>query len=87
MDLLEKYGIDWALVKRESPLARRLGEVPTWRKEYEDTKVVIYADEGERIDGFNRLFQDNRSRGKVRNFASRKGITGNVPVPHNGESP
>ena len=51
MDLLEKYGIDWALVKRESPLARRLGEVPTWRKEYEDTKVVIYADEGKRMSG------------------------------------
>jgi len=48
VDLLEKYRIDWALVKRESALARRLAEFPTWRKEYEDTKVVIYADEARR---------------------------------------
>jgi hypothetical protein len=41
--LLEKYLIDWALVRRESPLARALADLPSWRKEYEDRKVIIFS--------------------------------------------
>jgi hypothetical protein len=39
--VLEKYAVDWALLKRDSPLARTLAGLPDWRKEYEDGKVVI----------------------------------------------
>ena len=41
--VLEKYSVDWALLERDSALARALEHVPAWRKEYEDAKVVIYA--------------------------------------------
>jgi hypothetical protein len=44
--LLEKYAVDWALVRRESALARRLESLALWRKEYEDRKVVIYSAAG-----------------------------------------
>lgn len=43
--VLDKYAVDWALLKRDSALARMLGGLPMWRKEYEDAKVVIYATE------------------------------------------
>ncbi|MBD0315602.1 MAG: hypothetical protein ICV75_02830 [Nitrospiraceae bacterium] len=43
--LLEKYAVDWALVRRESVLARSLETLPGWRKEYEDRKAVIFAKE------------------------------------------
>jgi hypothetical protein len=45
--ILSKYAIDWALVKRGGPLARTLDGLPAWRKEYEDSKVVIYAATGQ----------------------------------------
>lgn len=41
--VLDKYAVDWALLKRSSVLARVLDESPAWRKEYADAKVAIYA--------------------------------------------
>lgn len=43
--VLDKYAVDWALLKRDSVLARTLAGAPAWRKEYEDAKVVIYGRE------------------------------------------
>jgi hypothetical protein len=43
LEVLDKYQVDWSLVKRDSALARVLAEDSAWRKEYEDRKVVIYA--------------------------------------------
>jgi len=42
-DLLDKYAIDWALLKRGTALATVLATTPGWSQEYEDMKVVIYA--------------------------------------------
>jgi len=42
-DLLDKYMVDWALLKRETPLATMLAATPGWINEYEDMKVVIYV--------------------------------------------
>lgn len=42
-DLLDKYAIDWALLKRGTALATVLAATPGWSHEYEDIKVVIYA--------------------------------------------
>lgn len=41
--VLDKYSIDWALLRRGAALANTLGSLSAWRKEYEDAKVVIYA--------------------------------------------
>ncbi|MGD9725546.1 MAG: hypothetical protein AB7V39_04020 [Nitrospiraceae bacterium] len=41
LTLLEKYGVDWGLVQRDSVLARSLGETPAWQEIYADGKVVI----------------------------------------------
>ena len=46
--VLDKYKVDWALLKRDSALARTLGSLPMWEKEYEDAKVVIYRTVGGR---------------------------------------
>jgi hypothetical protein len=43
MAVLEKYSINWALLRRDTVLADALGSLSGWRKEYEDTKVVILA--------------------------------------------
>ncbi len=43
VEVLDKYRIDWSLVKRASALARVLALDSAWHKEYEDEKVVIYA--------------------------------------------
>ena len=45
LGLLDTYAVDWALVRRESVLARRLETLSGWRKEYEDRKAVIFARE------------------------------------------
>ena len=45
MDLLDKYAIDWALLKRGTALAALLATMPGWSREYEDAKVVMYARE------------------------------------------
>lgn len=42
-DLLEKYAVDWALLKKGTALATVLSSTPGWEKEYEDMKVVVYA--------------------------------------------
>jgi hypothetical protein len=43
LGVLDKYLVDWALVKRESPLERALGGERGWRRIYEDAKVRIYV--------------------------------------------
>jgi len=43
LGVLDKYLVDWALVKRESPLERALGGEHGWRMIYEDAKVRIYV--------------------------------------------
>ncbi|MEK7235706.1 MAG: hypothetical protein AAB242_03740, partial [Nitrospirota bacterium] len=42
-ELLDKYAVDWALLKRGTALATVLATTPGWSNEYEDMKVVIYA--------------------------------------------
>lgn len=42
-DLLDKYAVDWALLKRGTALATLLAATPGWSHEYEDMKVVIYT--------------------------------------------
>jgi len=42
-DLLDKYAIDWALLKRGTALATVLAITPGWNHEYEDMKVAIYV--------------------------------------------
>ncbi|NOS78289.1 MAG: hypothetical protein HOP35_10115 [Nitrospira sp.] len=41
--LLNKYAIDWALLKRGTAFAAVLATTPGWSHEYEDMKVVIYV--------------------------------------------
>ena len=43
MNLLDKYAVDWALLKKGTALATLLAATPGWSHEYEDMKVVIYA--------------------------------------------
>jgi hypothetical protein len=41
LELLEKYGVDWGLVQRDSVLATSLAETPAWQEIYSDGKVII----------------------------------------------
>jgi len=50
-DLLDKYAVDWTLLKRETALATALARIPGWSREYEDKKVVIYARENLSAEG------------------------------------
>ncbi len=43
LGVLDKYGVDWALVRRGSPLDQALRREAGWRTVYEDAKVVIYV--------------------------------------------
>lgn len=43
LGVLDKYLVDWALVKRDSSLERALGGSRGWRMVYEDAKVRIYV--------------------------------------------
>jgi hypothetical protein len=43
LGVLDKYLVDWALVKRGSPLERALGGAHGWRSVYGDEKVRIYV--------------------------------------------
>jgi len=43
LGVLDKYLVDWALVKRDSPLEQALGAAGGWRTVYADTKVMIYV--------------------------------------------
>ncbi len=42
LSMLDKYAVDWALVKRDSELDRALATRPEWLRAYEDRKVMIY---------------------------------------------
>lgn len=46
LGVLQKYGVDWALVERGSPLAQALASLDEWREVYADTKVSIYVKRG-----------------------------------------
>jgi hypothetical protein len=39
--LLDRYGVDWAVIPRGSALAAALEAHPSWKNVYADTKVVI----------------------------------------------
>lgn len=41
--VLEKYGVDWAIVGRNTPLDDALSQEPGWREVYGDKKVTIYV--------------------------------------------
>ena len=41
LELLEKYGVDWTLMREDSPLATTLAHTPAWQELYADRKVVI----------------------------------------------
>jgi len=43
LGVLDKYLVDWALVKRDSLLERALGGARGWRAVYTDEKVTIYV--------------------------------------------
>ena len=46
LGVLRKYGVDWAILGRGSPLAQALASQPGWREVYVDTKVSIYVKRG-----------------------------------------
>lgn len=46
LGVLQKYGVDWAILGRGSPLAHALASQPDWREVYADTKVSIYVKRG-----------------------------------------
>ncbi len=43
LQVLDKYGVDWTIVGRNSPLNDVLAQEPAWREVYGDSKVTIYA--------------------------------------------
>lgn len=43
LSVLEKYAVDWALVRRETPLDRALYRETKWVRVYEDEKVSLYV--------------------------------------------
>jgi hypothetical protein len=45
LSLLEKYSVDWAVVREQGPLDQTLKQAPTWRNVYTDRKVSIYVRE------------------------------------------
>ncbi len=61
VEILEKYSIDWALIQRESALARTVSGLPAWRKEYEDHKVVIYS-RTDRPDDYSKSAEEDGIR-------------------------
>jgi hypothetical protein len=69
LEVLRKYSVDWALLKRDAVLANNLGALSGWRKEYEDTKVVIYA--LERADGSRPPDQSPTPDGETREESLR----------------
>jgi hypothetical protein len=42
LTILKKYFVDWAIVRKNSPLERRLAEEAAWTRVYEDGKVSLY---------------------------------------------
>lgn len=43
LGVLNKYGVDWTIVGRGTPLQQALSSRPDWRALYEDKKVTIYV--------------------------------------------
>ncbi len=43
LTVLEKYGVDWAMVGADSPLGMRLEREPQWQAVYRDGKVTIFV--------------------------------------------
>ncbi|BFU93939.1 MAG: conserved membrane protein of unknown function [Nitrospira sp.] len=43
LSVLEKYAVDWALVRRDTSLDRALHREPKWVRVYEDEKVSLYV--------------------------------------------
>lgn len=41
--MLQKYGVDWAIVERDRPLDRALKNQAIWTEVYRDAKVTIYV--------------------------------------------
>jgi hypothetical protein len=70
LSILDKYGVDWALLKRDTVLAQILGALPGWRKAYEDAKVVIYMHDARRLDGTIYSRTAEEARGESRRAAS-----------------
>jgi hypothetical protein len=42
MSVLAKYSVDWALVKRQTPLEEGLARSAAWSRVYDDQKAAIY---------------------------------------------
>ncbi len=40
--ILTKYSVDWALVRRQTPLEEGLAGDAAWRRVYDDHKAAIY---------------------------------------------
>ena len=43
LGVLQKYGVDWGIVKKDSALAHALQGRPEWESVYDDRKVVIFV--------------------------------------------
>lgn len=43
LDVLQKYGVDWAIVGQNTPLDQALAGEAGWHAVYEDAKVTVYA--------------------------------------------
>jgi hypothetical protein len=43
---LNRYGVDWALVNKDSPLAEMLAREPGWHLLYGDAKVDLFRRDG-----------------------------------------
>ena len=43
LTVFDKYAVDWAIVRRNTVLDRALAQQTSWKKTYDDAKVVIYV--------------------------------------------
>lgn len=43
LTVFDKYAVDWAIVRRDTPLERALARQAAWKRTYDDPKVVIYV--------------------------------------------
>jgi hypothetical protein len=46
LGILRKYSIDWALIRRQTPLEEGLARDDSWQRIYEDHKAAIYRLKG-----------------------------------------
>jgi hypothetical protein len=42
LTVLKKYFVDWAIVRKNSPLDQRIAKEAAWTRVYEDEKVSLY---------------------------------------------